>query len=398
MPSTSGDKNTHDCDLANSRIVAAENKGEQNIGTATPSWLVWLGLAVIGVFLYLVRSILPPFVVGAFIAYILSPLVGRLMERWGLSRPLAILVLYLTLLGPFAVIAALVGPRFVQETRELIVHGPDIVTSLVESVFGPGPYDVFGTTVNARQMTFGLFGSLRSTIGTPGEAIRLLASFSELILALFLTIVVSIYFLADGVRVERALLSFVPASRRPGVYEVSDEIHRTLARYFRRLMVLVALVATATFFGLEFIFHLRYALPIAVATGFLEIVPFLGPVVAASIAALVAISQGGVTLAIWVIVFYTVIRQLEDQIVSPVVLGNAVELHPLIVIFAVLAGGTLFGVLGTLAAIPVAASIKVIVDYAPKLIAGPGVPAKPLPLATVGESPQRSEDANRVDV
>ena len=190
----------------------------------------------------------------------------------------------------------------------------------------------------------------------------------------------------------------MPPNRRPEVFEVSDQIHRTLARYFRRLMVLVALVATATFLGLDFIYHLHFALPLAVATGFLEVVPFLGPVVAATIAALVALSQGGVALAIWVIVFYTVIRQLEDQIVSPVVLGNAVELHPLFVIFAVLAGGALFGILGTLAAIPVAASIKVIVDYAPKLIAGPFIPVKPLPLAPVGEPPPRSEGTNRVDV
>jgi predicted PurR-regulated permease PerM len=163
----------------------------------------------------------------------------------------------------------------------------------------------------------------------------------------------------------------VPRERRNEVRNVSFEIHQTLGRFLRRQLVLVALVAVATFLGLEFIFHLRYALPLAVATGLVEIIPFIGPVLAGSVAAIIAISQGGTSLMLGVIVFYFVVRQIEDQIVAPVVLGRAVELHPLIVIFSVLAGGVLFGVLGTLAAVPFAASIKVILEYWPKLTAPP---------------------------
>jgi predicted PurR-regulated permease PerM len=134
---------------------------------------------------------------------------------------------------------------------------------------------------------------------------------------------------------------------------------------------------------------LRYALPIAVVTGLVEIVPFVGPVVAGTIAALFALSQGGVNLVVGVVVFYVVLRQVEDQIVSPVVLGDAVELHPLVVIFAVLAGGALFGILGTLAAIPIAASIKVIIDYAPKLMS-PLTPAQTSPTSSVESRPEKA--------
>jgi len=127
---------------------------------------------------------------------------------------------------------------------------------------------------------------------------------------------------------------------------------------------------------------------LAVATGLLEIVPFVGPVSAGAIAAMIAVTQGGPNLAIGVIVFYFVVRQIEDQLVSPIVLGRAVELHPVIIIFAVLAGGTLFGIIGTLAAVPVAASIKVILDYWPQLF----------PAATPGTSPTSgtSDDEDRI--
>jgi predicted PurR-regulated permease PerM len=332
-----------------------------------PTWLLVGALFAVAVFLYLVRSILPPFLVGAFIAFALSPVVGTIQERWKFPRALAILTVYLLLLGPLAILIALLGPRFLDETRLLVLEGPAILTKLIEDVFGPGPYDVLGSTLDARQIVFGILGSIRQSFGTTTAAIRLVADITDLMLNVFLTLVVSIYLLGDEMRVGSQLLSLFPADRRDQIVDVTEDIHRTLARYLRRQGVLIALVGAAAFLGLEIIFHLRYALPLAVFTGVVEIVPFLGPVVAASVAALIALSQGGVGLLAGVIVFYFVLRQVEDQVVMPVVLGSAVELHPLVVIFAVLAGGALFGVLGTLAAVPIAASIKVIVDSMPML-------------------------------
>jgi predicted PurR-regulated permease PerM len=337
-----------------------------------PSWLLAVVLLAVTIFLYLVRAILPPFVIGAFIAFALSPVVGSIQERWGLHRALAILAVYLVLLGPLVILVMLLGPRFLDESRLLVLEGPTILTRLIEDVFGPGPYDVLGSTLDARQIVFGILGSIRQSFGTTAAAVRLVADVTDLLLNVFLTLIVSIYLLGDEMRVGNVLLSLFPADRRGQILEVSEDIHDTLARYLRRQGVLIALVAAASFLGLEIIFRLRYALPLAVFTGVVEVVPFLGPVVAATIAALIALSQGGVGLLVGVIVFYFVLRQVEDQVVMPVVLGSAVELHPLVVIFAVLAGGALFGVLGTLAAVPAAASIKVLIDSVPKLF--PSVP------------------------
>ncbi|MGH2461053.1 MAG: AI-2E family transporter, partial [Chloroflexota bacterium] len=172
----------------------------------------------------------------------------------------------------------------------------------------------------------------------------------------------SIYLLLDSERFTHLFFRVVPPERRLEVREVSEEIHRTLARFLRGEAFLVGLVSAASFLGLEFVFHLRFALPLAVATGLFEIVPILGPIAAGTIAAAIAISQGGPGLAIGVIVFYIIIRQIEDQIVMPFVVGRAVELHPLVVLFAVLAGGALLGFLGTLLAVPIAASIKVMLS------------------------------------
>jgi predicted PurR-regulated permease PerM len=357
------------------RIVTVDAMTEKREDTI-PRWVLWwTALAALALFVYLVRSVLPPFVIGFAFAYVFSPVVDSIQDRWRLPRGVAILGLYLALLVPLVALVVIFGPRLVEELRLLIVRAPQITAQLVEVLFGSGPYLLFGSSLDARQVSLALVDSVRGAVGSPENALRVLSSIAELTLNAFLTLVVSIYVLADSVNVRRAVMSLVPRRRRPEIDSASKEIHLTLARYLRRQLFLVCLVSFVTFLGLELLFNLRYALAIAVVTGFLEVIPFFGPVVAGSIAALVALSQGGSQLMIEVIVFYVVLRQIEDQLVSPVVLGRAVELHPLVVIFAVLAGGALFGVIGTLAAIPVAAAIKVALSYWPKLNAPPVAPA-----------------------
>lgn len=329
---------------------------------------MWVLLALLIGFLYLIRGILPPFLVGGLIAYIVSPVVDGFQERWRISRPLAVLVTAVLMFGPLVAGLIFLGPRLFDETRQLVAHSPAITDTLLVQTFGIGPYDLLGSTVFPRQVAFTLLDSLRNSFGTPTNALHLAGILADVALNSFLTLIITIYLLVDTGRAEGFLLGFVDEARRPTVQAASAEIHRTLARYFRRELVLVGFVALVVFLGLELIFHLRFALPLAVFTGFVEIIPFIGPVAAGTIAALVGLSQGGVALATGIIIFYVVIRQVEDQVVMPVVLSSAVELHPLVVIFAVLAGETLGGVLGALLAVPVAASIKVVLDYWPGFV------------------------------
>ena len=368
------------------RIVPSK---EPESRSAIPPWLGWLlTLGAILLFLYLVRSILAPFVIGGLAAYVLSPVADRFQERWRLSRAVAAALLYLLVLIPIVSLAVLFGPRLLEETRLLIIRAPELLTGLIADLFGPGPYALLGGTVDSAQISRDAIDSLRGAIGTAGQALRFAVVIAELALNVFLALIVSVYLLVDSQRVTQMLIGLVPRDRRARVAEVSAEVHRTLARYLRRLGLLMALVTTVIFLGLELIFHLRYALPVAVATGVLEIVPFIGPVAAGSIAAMIAVTQGGSSLAVGVIVFYFVVRQIQDQLVGPIVLGHAVQLHPVIIIFAVLAGGTLFGILGTLAAVPAAAAIKVILDYWPQLFPSADSPTEPSPDLADGGPPE----------
>jgi predicted PurR-regulated permease PerM len=122
-------------------------------------------------------------------------------------------------------------------------------------------------------------------------------------------------------------------------------------------------MSVVSFIVLQFVFNVPYAIPLAILTGFLEILPLIGPAIATVLAAGVALAAHGTGAAIGVIIAYFVLRELEDNLVMPFVVGRAVELHPLVTIFAVLAGGQVAGIIGMLLAVPVTAAIKVILDF-----------------------------------
>ena len=142
------------------------------------------------------------------------------------------------------------------------------------------------------------------------------------------------------------------------------QIHRVLGRFLRGQLVLIVLMSTVTFAAVEWLFRLPYALWIGILTGVLEIIPLIGPITAGAIACTVGFAQGGPNEAAALAILYFVLRQVEDQIVMPLVVGRAVHVHPLVTIFAVLTGEKIAGVLGMILAVPIAAAIKVVLDYA----------------------------------
>ncbi len=342
--------------------VEAEGRESHSEKVASPPWLAPAALVGAGLFLYSVRGILAPFVVAAALAYVFSPAVGCIERRVRIPRVLAVSAFFLVVLAPLAALVWVVEPTLVRETRELATNTPDILRNLLVQLFGDERVEILGQRVDANSATNYLLGSLRSLLGTPVGAIHVVATAAEAVLHAILSLVLLFYFLVDQKRFARVALRLIPVEHRDEWQKVAVEIHLVLARYVRGLLFLVGLMATVTWVGLTFIFHLRYALPIAIATGFLEIIPFLGPVVAATLAAVVGLFQGGPNLAVGIALFYLVVRQLEDQLVMPLVVGKAVEIHPAVAIFAVLSGGTVAGVLGALLGIPVAAAIKVAFD------------------------------------
>jgi predicted PurR-regulated permease PerM len=349
-------------------------------GTSVSKWLV---LGALIALLWVARGVLPPFIIAAILAYVLNPLVDELTDRTQAPRKLIALSVFLVVVLAIGGLLWLAGARLNSELRALEREGPSIIESVVDKLTGGANVDLLGQNISSRDLGRRLDLALRDELGTPSQAIQAISRGFELLLALILVVLSLAYMLVDGPNFFRYVLRYVPLEHRAHVEHVSNEIHHVLARYLRGQLLLIVLMSVVTFSVLEWGFRLPYALWVGILTGVLEIIPLIGPIAAASIACTIGFAQGGPSEAAGIAIVYFVLRQVEDQLVMPIVVGRAVHVHPLVTIFAVLTGERIGGVLGMILAVPIAAAVKVVLDYTyppvvPKgAIALPGEPEPP---------------------
>lgn len=318
----------------------------------------WIALFLLIWFLYHIREIFPPFVVGGIFAYLLLPLIKWVSSRLRIKPALAVFVIYMLILGGFVLLTWSFGPLIINQMTELVKQRQEIAENLITQI---------ATTTNwqtdVHKTAAELLISLEQNFGKPEELMHMGGLLSKSLLAILVTTVTSIYFIVDSNRVGQFFLRFIPSERRETIRNLSGQMNVMLSRYVRGQLLLITIMSGVAYFFLHFIFHIKYALLIAIASGFLEIIPVLGPIMATTIATIFGFAQGGVNVGLWIILCYTLARWTEDYVIIPKIIGHAVELHPLAVIFAVLCGEVMAGALGMLIAIPVAASIKVILDF-----------------------------------
>jgi predicted PurR-regulated permease PerM len=333
-----------------------------NQETQSPTMFKWLVFVLLLMFIYHIREVFPPFIVGGIIAYLLFPLVTTVnkLNRFGVFRwmnpKFAILFIYLTTAGMLGFLGYKFGPTLAEQVSNLIDQRHVIVTNLVTQIANG-----FNMELNVEETSRQILKTVESSIGKPEELVHLGGLLSHGLLSLLVCIVSSIYFIVDSRRVGKFFLRFVPDKSRVTAVNMIAQMNLMLSKYVVGQLVLIVLMSGVAGLFLSLL-KMKYALVIAILSGIFEIIPVLGPFIAISIAVIVGVSQFGVSIAPWIILFYFVARQLEDYYVIPLIIGRAVELHALAVIFAVLVGETMAGALGMLIAIPVAASIKVILD------------------------------------
>ncbi len=310
-------------------------------------------------FIYQVRHVFPPIIVGGIIAYLVLPVVQTVSQKARIPVGIATALVYISILGVIVTTLVIIGPHIMRELKDLMDPATqhELVTKAVEQVTTITKFQGDPTPI-VEQIKKSLFGL--GAVSQFGEGIGLL---SHGALNLLVCVVSSIYFTLDSQSVGRFFLRYVPENRRQGIIDLAMQMNKMLSKYVQGQIYLIIIMASVAWIFLHFGLHMKYALPVAVFSGFLEIIPVLGPILATGTATLVGIAQFGPQTAAVIIGVYTAARWIEDYVVVPKIIGHAVELHPLAVIFAVLCGETLAGGLGMLIAIPVAACIKLILDY-----------------------------------
>jgi predicted PurR-regulated permease PerM len=361
---------------------------------------VWLIVAIL-IIAWLARDVIGPFVVAGVIAYAFSPVVSAGSRQTGWHRGVIVAIGYAIALFLIAAAAVFFGQKLLRELADLSRGGPDALAALLRQLAGGDTIDIAGQTISVQEIANQIEAAITRIVGSPGDALHVASEVGTFLLHAFLTIVVTFYFLLDGPRMGGFALRLLRPEVRPRADALLGRIHIVLGTWLRGQLLLIVLVAAVAYLVLGPILHVPNALAIGVLTGVLEIIPLVGPIIAGGIAGLAAFAHGGTGLAIVVIVIYVIIRQVEDQLVMPLVIGRAVHLHPVVTIFAVLAGLSAFGILGGLLGVPVAAALNVAFRelYPTEATAPPGPtgPTKPTQPREPTTPPQTDAEAMAPD-
>jgi predicted PurR-regulated permease PerM len=313
-------------------------------------------------FLYFERAILTPFILAAIFAYIFNPIVNFFSHWLKLPRTLSVLIIYLVIISIVVLSAITLSKRVVEESSEL-GNQVTIITNTAKQQVSSLP-EWARPTLNDALKTF----QTTKTISFSSIFSVFPRAFSGII-SLIIFLFAAFYFLKEGRNMSDRALNFVPNDYKIEVEILLRRINSILGGYLRGQVFLVFFVALILFICLT-ILGVKFSLILAVFSGFAEIVPIIGPIVAATVAALVAFLGGTanfglspIQLAIAIIIVYTVVRQVQDYFVTPYVMGKITQLHPLIILFAVIAGGHTAGVIGLILAVPIAGIVKIIFEY-----------------------------------
>lgn len=313
------------------------------------------------VFLYFVRSILLPFVIGGIVAFVCAPLIDGVARRSRVPRWLPALIVLMALMA-IAVLIALLGlPPLIHQVARIVGDLKGTVEGFVRALIGDRTLQVMGTTFNASTLTTDLLGTMRTWIASGSHAAEIVTYVVAAAFGVLLIWVVLGYTLFDGPQIARGMMWLIPPQHRPFTRRVLAELDPLLRRYFIGVALVVAYASTAAYIGLGVALGIRHAVVLALITGVLEVIPLIGPAAAAIIVGLVAVQQAATAGAILAFIAYAVaLRVSIDQFFGPIVLGSAARVRPIVVMFCFLAGGLLFGIVGVILAVPIALALKVV--------------------------------------
>lgn len=327
-------------------------------------FLIILGL--LGVwFIFVERAILTPFIVAGIFAYLLNPLVTFFAKNLKIPRVLSILFIYGFLITVVLVGSILLSSRIIAESTELRIfamkslQNSQLQIRALPDWLRPTAYDV---VINLKRSRFlGLVGG-QSLFPLFSQAISRVISF-------FIFLFSAFYFLKDGEKFFQKILAITPGKYKIEVEILFRKINAILSSYLRGQIFLVFLMSLATYIAL-FILGIRFAFLIAIFSGFAEIVPVVGPIVASAVAISVVLLTGTIHFglspiqgAVILAIIYFVLRHMEDYFVIPYVMGRITKLPSFVIFFAVVAGGHLAGLLGLILAVPVAAVLRLLVEF-----------------------------------
>ncbi len=378
---------------------------EQRV-TLSVTTLVSILAAVAGVVIFWqLRGLLVTLMIAVVLAASIVPLVDR-AEKLRVPRWLSVLVVYLGLILGLTGVGLLIGPTVIDQVQRLIRQSPIYVSTLRDLVEGAisrisstrpelvrqifNPQDITGWSIRSAEQL------LRQSLGV---TTNILGGFFSLILSLF----ISGYMATDSKALVGGVTRLFPSPWDQRLQQQVGPISERMGSYIRGRVLVSGLLAVAVTVGLSALGMSDFAIGLGAIAGVTNLIPFLGPVLGAVPALIVALPQGG-WLVLWVFLLFVVVQNLETYVLDPLLVGSSVGLHPLYQLLAVLGGTQVLGIIGALIVPPWVAGAAVLLEnlyLKPKLSAeglappsghSPEVPldpaSPPVPQASTPVSPK----------
>ena len=332
-------------------------KDIQHFHISTGTMIRFLAILVGIVAIYLIRDILIALLFAIIVASAIEPAIEWLKAR-KIPRILSVILIYLVIALIFFFLFYLVVPLIFEELRSISSSYPTLRERLLSGIEEAGTFPLFsllGTNFEEiLRVPTGYMGKVS------GGVVSFLGNVFGGLFSFFLIVVFSFYLAAQEKGIESFLRLVTPLRYEPYVVDLWERSQRKLGRWFRAQLLLGAVVGVLIFFGLTF-FGVPHALFFAVLAAVFEIVPVVGPILAA-VPAIVSAFLSSPVLGLTVIGLYIIVQQLESHVIVPVVMRKTVGLSPLVVVLALLIGAKLGGIFGIVLSVPITAVLAELVN------------------------------------
>lgn len=359
-------------------VDAASYPDHPRLVSVSPRVAVLIGAAVvIGVLLWMARDAVRPFVLGLLLVYLLDPPV-RWLARRGIRRSIAIIVVYVVAVLVFLEFLNLTLTPLIDEVVRLLRDLPALAQRLQEQADRLSEiYDRLAIPDSIRQWIESMITSITQggpsggAAFDPTDLIPVLTGLTSVVGGLFAYVILPVwvfYVLKDRVALTRQFDRSLPATWRFDVWAILRIVRQVFGQWVRAQLILGVTVGVFTFIGLLILSATidpvfgRYAILLSVTAGILELVPIIGPIISAIPAVLLA-ATAGIEAVIAAFALYLIVQQVENNVLVPKIQGDAIELHPALVIAAIVIGGSLAGLLGAILALPVTAAMRDVGRY-----------------------------------
>ncbi|SES63254.1 Predicted PurR-regulated permease PerM [Natronincola peptidivorans] len=320
-------------------------------------------------FIVIFQTLFFPIILAGFLFYLLRPLVKIINKK--LSRSLSILLVYLILICIGIGLVLIIGPILQRQFYGLINNMPFIIAEIQRNFVNIQESSAFqadqlGGMLNVEELIFQL-GNLLNQLGRSlaTNLANFIGVLANAVIVLVIVPFILFYLLRDGEKLGKSILKVFNEKRRDDIQQVLMDIDRTLSSYIQGQGI-VCLCVGALCYVTFLIIGLDYALLLAVIAGVTNIIPYFGPWIGTIPAVIVGLFQSP-ALAILIIVLVLIIQQVESSFIAPQVIGKKLKMHPVTVMFLILAAGRLIGLIGMILVVPVYGVCRVIFTHSLKI-------------------------------